>query len=419
MRVWTALLAWLAPVLCGAQLTPLQPLIDAAGSNATLTLKPGFYAGPAVIRKPLTLDGRGRVSVFGGGSGTVLRVEADGVTIKGLHITGSGESHNELHAGIQARGKFHVFKDNVIDDCLFGIDLQQGENCVIRRNRIRSKPFALGQRGDAIRLWYSFRNEITENTTERSRDTVIWYSGGNVISSNTGAHCRYSLHFMYSHENEVRHNRYVNNAVGIFLMYSDRVTLRENYIAHAAGPTGIGLGYKETSEVRSISNHVLYCASGLYIDLSPFQPETTNLFQGNLIAYNGIGARFLGASHDNVFRGNLFAGNLTQVLVSGGKAEDLNAWEGNYWSDYEGFDRDHDGRGDTPYELYAYADRLWRDVPFAQFFKGSPMLEALDLLEQLAPFSEPDLVLRDRMPVMDKPAHFGEHAAVTPQRTAW
>jgi len=73
-------------------------------------------------------------------------------------------------------------------------------------------------------------------------------------------------------------------------------------------------------------------------------------------------------------------------------------WEGNYWSDYEGFDLDQDGVGDKPYELYAYADRLWQDQLYAQFFKGSPVLEVLDFLERLAPFTEPDLLVRDDVP---------------------
>jgi nitrous oxidase accessory protein len=40
------------------------------------------------------------------------------------------------------------------------------------------------------------------------------------------------------------------------------------------------------------------------------------------------------------------------------------------------------------------------DVPPAQFFKGSPLLEVLDFLERLAPFSEPDLTLADARPMM-------------------
>ena len=75
-----------------------------------------------------------------------------------------------------------------------------------------------------------------------------------------------------------------------------------------------------------------------------------------------------------------------------------NTWEGNHWDDFEGFDRDGDGIGDSPYELYAYADRIWMDVPAAQFFKGSPMLEVLDFLERLAPFSPPEMVLQDKLP---------------------
>jgi nitrous oxidase accessory protein len=139
----------------------------------------------------------------------------------------------------------------------------------------------------------------------------------------------------------------------------------------------------------------------LYIDVSPFQPDTTNRFDGNLIAYNGIGIRFLNDWTGNDFQQNQFVDNLTQIAVTGGKTANRNVWAGNYWSDYEGFDRDEDGTGDAPYELYAYADRLWQDEPYAQFFKGSPMLEVLDFLERLAPFSAPDMLVRDEQPSMD------------------
>ena len=104
--------------------------------------------------------------------------------------------------------------------------------------------------------------------------------------------------------------------------------------------------------------------------------------------------------------------NLTQIAVTGGKTANRNVWKGNYWSDYEGFDRDADGSGDTPYELYAYADRLWQDEPYAQFFKGSPMLEVLDFLERLAPFSAPDMLVRDEQPSMDTVVRVAETVPV-------
>jgi len=390
----------LAP-LAEAELLPLQPLIDQAEENAVISPPAGTYRGPVVIDKPLTLDGRGEVTIDAGGKGTVVLLDTDGATLKGLRLIGSGDSHNDIDAGVQVRGDFNVVKDNVIEDCLFGIDLQQSSS-----NRIRSKAVDLGVRGDSIRLWYSFKNRVEENYIRDSRDLVVWYSADNRITGNDARGGRYSLHFMYSKANLVEGNHFEDNAVGIFLMYSDGVVVRDNLIARAVGPTGLGIGFKETSDVTIERNRVLYNAVGLYIDVSPYQPETTNRLTGNLVAYNGVGVQWNADWTGNEFRDNRFVANLTQVAVAGASTAKRNLWEGNHWDDYEGFDRDGDGVGDTPYELYGYADRLWRDVPHAQFFKGTPMLEVLDFLERLAPFSEPKLMLSDAKPLMDADADF-------------
>ncbi len=396
-----ALFAWcLALPVFGHAYPALQKLVDAAKPGAVLTPPPGTYSGPVTLDKPLTIDGRGQVTVDAGGKGSVIVLHTSGATLKGLHLTNSGDHHNDIDAGIRVRGNFNTIKDNVIDNCLFGIDLQQSEDNIVRHNRISSKPVSLGIRGDAIRLWYSFRNRVTDNIIRDSRDTVVWYSRDNLIAHNDARRGRYSLHFMYAQHNEVLDNHYEDNSVGIFLMYSDSVVIKGNYIAKAVGPTGIGIGFKETSDVTVEGNQLLHNAVGLYLDVSPYQPDTTNRISNNLIAYNGIGVRFLNDWQGNVFKGNLFKGNLTQVAVEGGKTAKRNLWSGNYWEDYEGFDRNHDGIGDTPYELYGYADRIWMDVPAAQFFKGTPMLEMLDFLERLAPFSDPSLLLRDDRPMM-------------------
>jgi len=377
-----------------------QELVDAAAPGAVLTPEPGVYAGPVIIDKPLTIDGRGGVTIDAGGKGTVVLLDTDGATLKNLRLVGSGTSHNDIDSGVQVRGNFNVIKGNLIEDCLFGIDLQQSEHNLVRGNRISSKPVDLGQRGDAIRLWYSFHNRVTDNVIRGSRDTVVWYSRDNTIARNDARGGRYSLHFMYSQYNEVVDNHYEDNSVGIFLMYSDGVVVRNNYVARATGPTGVGIGFKETSDVVIEDNRIVFNAVGLYLDVSPYQPDTTNRFRGNLLAYNGIAVRFLNDWQGNELEANRFKGNITQVVVEGGNSAKRNLWQGNYWDDYEGFDRDGDGIGDTAYELYSYADRIWMDVPPAQFFKGSPMLEVLDFLERLAPFSDPELLLRDQRPVL-------------------
>ncbi len=379
---------------------PLQPLIDKLKKGDVLVIPPGTYAGPVIVNKPVTLDGQGKVTINAGGKGSVIVLKTNGAEIKNLHLTNSGSYHNNLDAGVQVRGDFNVVKDNIIDNCLFGIDLQKSRNNIVKRNTISSKDEKLGMRGDSIRLWYSFNNKITDNIINNVRDMVVWYSKNNIIHHNISHNGRYALHFMYAQYNDVQYNEYYNNSVGIFLMYSDGVVIKNNIISHATGPSGIGIGFKETSDIKVENNKVLFSSTGISIDVSPYQPDTTNYFINNVIAFNGIGIRFLADWKDNIFKHNYFKANITQVIVSGGKTANRNEWDGNYWDDYEGFDEDKNGIGDTPHEIYAYSDKLWQDVEGAQFYKGSAVLELIDFLEKLAPFSEPDLILRDKKPIM-------------------
>jgi nitrous oxidase accessory protein len=99
---------------------------------------------------------------------------------------------------------------------------------------------------------------------------------------------------------------------------------------------------------------------------------------------------------------NRFERNLVQVTTSAAMSARLNDWQGNAWDDYEGFDRDSDGVGDTPYDVYAFADRIWQETPQATFFRNAPALELLDFLERLAPFASPELTLSDPRPRMSR-----------------
>jgi nitrous oxidase accessory protein len=384
---------------------PFQPYVDEAKLGETLLPPPGIYSGPVMIDMPITIDGNNQVTIDGNGKDTVIYLDTDGAQLRNLHLTNSGESHNQIDACVQVRGNFNVIKDNVLDNCLFGVDLQQSDYNIVRRNQIRSKPFSLGLRGDAIRLWYSMGNKVTDNKITDSRDTVVWYSKNNLIKGNTSKRGRYALHFMYSQFNQVEDNIYHENSIGIFLMYSDNVEVRGNQISHSLGATGMGIGFKESSNVTIENNRLIYCATGIYLDLSPYQPDTINQINANEIAYNSIGVLFHNDWHGNVFRQNQFKGNHTQVAVQGANTARHNVWENNYWDNYTGFDRNGDGKGDTPYESYAYADQIWMDIPPTQFFKGSIVLELLNFLERLAPFSEPVMILRDPTPLIYPPSY--------------
>jgi nitrous oxidase accessory protein len=131
---------------------------------------------------------------------------------------------------------------------------------------------------------------------------------------------------------------------------------------------------------------------------SPSHPVSRISFIGNRIAHNITGIYFYGEKGGHIAIDNRFESNLRPVTVIGNGDPLNDVWLNNLWDDYQGFDRDGDGFGDTPHELYAYADRIWMDTPKATFFRASPLLELLDFLERLAPFSRPDLILRDPAP---------------------
>ncbi len=392
-------LAGIAVGSAGAEQT-LQELIDRTDAGGEVALKPGKYFGPVVIDKPLTLDGKGKVIIDGRGKGSVVAVKTGNVVVKNLTIINSGSSHDQVDSGILLRSSSNTkILNNIIKNCLFGIDLQESHNNEIVGNDISSQDAPLGLRGDGIRGWASHRNVFSRNRIHDSRDMVIWYSNDNIIEDNEGWNNRYSLHFMYSGGNMVRRNTYHHNTVGIFLMYSRDITVENNEVKYSLGGTGVGIGLKEVDNMTVRHNRVIYCTTGFYFDLSPFQPEKYNFIKANTIAYSIVGFDFNSDLERNIIKGNAFVDNLEVVRVKGNGVATGNLWEGNYYSDYEGFDRDRNGYGDFTHHHDVYLDTLWMDNDWMLLFSGSPVISVINLLARLAPISEPKRLFSDSQPV--------------------
>lgn len=386
----------------------LQELVDRAEKNATLALKPGIYVGPAVIDKPLVIDGNGQAIVDGRKQGTVITIKADGVKIKNLRIINSGDRHDLIDAAIALINSAQCeITNNTIEQCLFGIKLHGSRNNLIKENRISSLPCELGLRGDGIWAWWSDYNTFIGNTIDQARDFVVWYSMGNIIERNRVMNCRYSLHFMFSDVNYVRNNHYENNAVGIYNMYSTGIVIERNTVQRSPGATGMGIGLKEASETIVKNNRILYCSRGIGVDQSPFEPDTYNYFIGNELVFNNEAVSFVTdrTRVNNVFEGNIFKWNMQDVAVSGTRGLAKGIWRQNYWDRYEGFDMNGDGIGDMPYRQYIYADQLLIDNPALQFFRGAVAATFLEFLYRLVPFSEPELALVDGEPLRSS-AHY-------------
>lgn len=379
----------------------LQKALDAAPHGSIIKLSAGVYKGNIVINKPITIIGiEDGVVIDGEGSGTVIKIESSYVTLKNLKIVGSGTRHDQIDSAITILNSKHCeVSDCVIDNCLFGIDMQMVNNSIISNNTITSKDLDLGLRGDGLRLWYSNDNIIKSNSLIHSRDMVVWYSHGNEIVENYGEYCRYSLHFMYAGKNLVKNNTYKYNSVGIFFMYSKDTIAINNSVKSSLGATGMGIGLKDVSNFTIKDNTVLYCAQGIYIDRSPFEPDTNNWITGNKILYNSEAIHFHSLSESNIISDNVIMGNIEDVVNdSRGSKTYANDITGNYWDNYIGFDRDGDNIGDTPHKVYQYADQMWVYNPDVKFFYGSPVISLLNFLAKLAPFTKPLYLFEDDKP---------------------
>ncbi|MCS7222397.1 MAG: nitrous oxide reductase family maturation protein NosD [Anaerolineae bacterium] len=412
------LLCWLWPAPVLAALGPWQPLVvSPQGPYTTLTealavaqdgdtieVHGGSYSGPLTVDRRLALIGYNWPVIDGGGRGTVVKLAASGIVFRGFVVRNSGDSLEEENSGIAVEAPEVVVEGNRLEGTLFGIYLSRAHGSLILGNMIQSKDLPLPRRGDAIRIWYSDGVRIEGNTVERGRDAVLWYSEGLVLRGNTLRGGRYGLHFMYCDDALIEGNVITDNSVGVFLMYSRRLHLRRNILAHNRGPSGYGIGLKDMDDVVIEENLLLDNRVGAFLDNSPREIESIGLFRQNVFAFNDIGISLLPSVRRNHFVENSFMENQEQVDVAGGGQLEGDLWtvdgRGNYWSDYAGFDADGDGVGDVPYRAERLFESLMGRHPELRLFLYSPAAQAVDFAARAFPLVKPQPKLTDDRPLM-------------------
>jgi nitrous oxidase accessory protein len=375
----------------------LQPLVDEAAAGTIVRVPSGLWAGPVVIAKPLTLEGAADTIVTGNGAGTVITIRAPKVTLRNVRITASGSSHDAMDSAVLVEGDDARLEHLTVDDALFGVFLKGANRGVVCGSTLSSKREDHSLRGDGVRIWNGGQHLVFGNDVVNARDVGLSNTRDNVVSHNRIRGGRYGLQLVFAPRNVIEDNLIDGNLTGLAVLYSNDVVVRRNVIQHSRGVSGAGMAFKESGQAQVEDNEVVHCAIGAKTN-APTSPEAIISFNRNRFAHNIAGMDFYGENGGHLIHDNRFERNLVQVSVSGPMSARGNEWVGNAWDDYEGFDRNGDGVGDTPHDVYAFADRIWQETPQATFFRNAPALELLDFLERLAPFASPELTLSDARP---------------------
>lgn len=375
----------------------LAEAIAGAAPGDVLILAPGEYEGPVVLDRPVTLDGQGEAKVTGTGTGSVITITGTDVIVRGLEITGSGSSHETIDSGIQLTrvARNAVVEGNVLIGNLYGIDLHGADGSILRGNTIIGRQgHRMNQRGNGIYVWNTEGAVVEENDIRFGRDGIFSnISRRNIYRNNLFRDLRFAVHYMYTNDSEVSGNISIGNHLGFAVMFSNRITVVNNWSLSDWGH-GLMLNYANRGDI--VGNLV---RGGADKCLFVFNANS-NLIAGNRFEGCGIGIHFTAGSENNAITENAFIGNQTQVKYVGTRDVEWSLdGRGNYWSDHPAFDLDGDGIADGAFRPNDLMDHILWSQPAAALLTGSPAVQLVRWSQQHFPATLPGGVL-DSHPLM-------------------
>jgi len=356
----------------------LQDGINVANDGDSVYVFSGVYYEHVVVDKTITLQGEDAncTVIDGGGSGDVVYVSADSVSICGFTIQNSGpDLLGGYDAGIDLRSDGNTITGNFIIDNTYGI---------------------------LTYVYLSSCNSISESEfAGNSYGIYLWFSSENIISRNILTDCGVGIRLDTSCSNNcIEKNMMVNTDGGVFLSCSSNYNIIINN--QIVGPSSSGV-YLEGTEGSCICNYI----AGNYINNSIRGIELSDSYDNIIIENTVTNNSYIGVSlvdsHNNIIFRNIIYTNLYVAIFLGYSSvntilknivkynnyglwaayssnnnmiyynnfidneqnaydECTNTWynealrQGNYWSDFDepdegAYDNNLDGIVDDPYNI--------------------------------------------------------------------
>ncbi len=372
--------------------TGLQKL----SNGDTLIAEGGTYHEKnLVVDKSIVLIGINHPVLDGENKYENISVKADWVTVDGFTINNSGISSTVDYAGLKIYNRHNVtIRNNIFNDCFFGIYSQNCTNCTIKNNQLSAHQVQEQRSGNGIHCWKCDTMQIIGNTISGHRDGIYFeFVTHSIIWRNlSNGNLRYGLHFMFSSHDTYAVNIFENNGAGVSVMFSNHVHMFHNSFRENWGDGSYGLLLKEISDSYIDGNIFERNTSGIFMEGGSRIEMYKNTFRGN-----GWALKIQASCMDIKLKNNNFLGNTFDVGTNGSLV--LNTFDYNYWDKYEGYDLNKDKIGDVPYRPVSMYSMIVEKNPPAMMLFHSLITTLLDKSEKVIPSLTPEN-LKDNHPLM-------------------
>ncbi len=334
--------------------TPLQPWNNTLKGNIITNSSTGIYLSNclnnSILENKITSSQTGIIVESSQGT-SLIGNELTANKVLGIKLTYAQSSllrNNNMTDNLRGFGddgaQYNIYTSHDFVTGEITTDSQYSTNDVDSSNTVNGKP---------IYYWVS----QADKTVPSDAACIILVNCTNITIHNLKLTSNYDgIQLDYTQNCTITGNTIENNSRGIMLLSSANNTINGNTITN--NEDGIRMDQRDITTSLDNGNLIITTFN-----------STGNTITRNIIANNNNGVNLANSGMSqssvsgNTFNRNNFVNNTKQVSMPYQNADlqstATNSWDngsqGNYWSDYNGTDANHDGVGDSSYLIKAPA----------------------------------------------------------------